>query len=94
MTEFAAVFATAHGRVQGVSFRAFVEYRARELGVTGYVRNLPEFRQLEVYAEGEKGKLEELLRLVSAGPPRARVERVDVTWSPYSGRHRHFVVRF
>lgn len=93
MTEFAAFLATAHGRVQGVSFRAFVEDRARELGLTGYVRNLPGFRTLEVCAEGERARLNELLSYVTLGPPRARVERIDVTWSEYSGRFSRFVVR-
>ena len=93
MPELASFLATVHGRVQGVFFRAFVESYAQALGLTGYVRNLPGGRALEVRAEGEKTRLEELLKRIHTGPRLARVERVDVEWSGYSGEFRGFQVR-
>ena len=39
MADLASFMATVRGRVQGVFFRASVMRRARELGLTGYVRN-------------------------------------------------------
>ncbi|MHB8534427.1 MAG: acylphosphatase [Sulfuricaulis sp.] len=63
------------GRVQGVFFRATTEAVARRLGVTGWVRNLPDGR-VEVLACGEEAKLGELEQWLRQGPPRAQVERV------------------
>ena len=94
MPELAAVLATVHGRVQGVYFRAFVERHARALGLTGYVRNRPGGREIEVWAEGGKGNLDELLGYLRSGPSRAVVEWLDVQWSEYSGRFGHFAVRY
>jgi acylphosphatase len=94
MSEQAAFQAIVHGRVQGVYFRAFVQERAKALGLTGYVKNLSSGRSIEVWAEGEKEKLEELLNHLKVGPPRSRVERVDVEWSEYSGLYSRFGVNY
>lgn len=94
MSEQAAFKAIVYGRVQGVYFRAFVEEHANALGLTGYVRNLSGGRSLEVYAEGDKKKLEELLNQLRIGPSRARVECVDVEWMNYTGKYGHFSVTY
>ena len=60
MAELATFSATVHGRVQGVNFRYYVERYADALGLKGYVKNLPDRGMVEVYAEGEKEKLDEL----------------------------------
>lgn len=65
------------GRVQGVGFRYHVQLAAREHGVRGEVRNTPDGR-VEVRAEGTTRQLEALMESVRGGPPRARVERVEV----------------
>ncbi len=83
--------AVVHGRVQGVGFRWFVVRRAGEHGVKGEVRNLPG-GSVEVRAEGARGALEGLLDDLRAGPPRARVERVDEAWSDDTGRYRTFEI--
>jgi acylphosphatase len=77
------------GRVQGVLFRKGVTDLARYLGVGGWVRNLRDGR-VEAMAEGEKSKVEELLRFCRVGPPGARVVNVDVTWLEASGEFRGF----
>ena len=61
MLEQASLLAIVQGRVQGVYFRAFVRNHAEALGLKGYVRNLSGGRAIEVRAEGEKTKLDELL---------------------------------
>jgi acylphosphatase len=94
MSERAAFLATVHGRVQGVYFRAFVQELAKAQGLTGYVKNLSGGSSLEVRAEGEKEKLEELLDHLKVGPSRAKVERVDVEWSEYSGLYSRFGVNY
>ncbi|MGH7704172.1 MAG: acylphosphatase [Gemmatimonadales bacterium] len=64
------------GGVQGVGFRWFVVRRARQLRLTGYVRNLPDGR-VEVVASGPPACQAELHALLLRGPEMARVETVD-----------------
>ena len=70
------------GKVQGVSFRAALLDKARELGLRGFVRNQPEG---SVYAEveGDEDLINTLIAWCHKGPPGARVERIEVsTGSP------------
>lgn len=92
--ELVSLQAVVHGYVQGVFFRAFVYRRANELGLTGYVRNLPGGRAVEVQAEGEKPGLERLVRYLESGPPSARVEGVVTSWSQYTGGYSDFTIRY
>ena len=94
MTDLASVRATVYGRVQGVYFRVFASRQAKKLGATGYVRNLPGGIAVEVEAEGERSKLEELIDHLKVGPPGARVERVETTWSDYTGTYSDFSIRY
>ena len=63
------------GRVQGVFYRASTQQKARELGITGWARNLPD-GSVEVLACGGEAALEELLAWLRVGPPHARVDGV------------------
>ena len=74
-------------------FRAFVERHALRLGLSGYVRNLRDGR-VEVWVEGEKARLEELLGYLHRGPAGARVEGVEVEWGGTKGAFRGFEVRY
>ena len=94
MTDLASVHTIVYGRVQGVYFRAFSLRKARELGLTGYVRNLPDWNAVEVLAEGERNKLERLIDYLKVGPPGARVERVEANWSERTGSYSNFSVRY
>lgn len=68
--------AWVHGHVQGVGFRYSTQQQARELGVTGYARNLAD-GSVEVLAWGEAAQVDALLRWLKAGGPRsARVDNV------------------
>lgn len=49
------------GRVQGVGFRFTAGYIAKELGLTGWVKNLFDGR-VEMEVQGEKEKIDELIR--------------------------------
>ena len=93
MSNLSSVKATVYGRVQGVYFRAFVSRRARELGLTGYVRNTPD-RAVEVHAEGERKQLEKLIDHLKVGPSSARVDKVVVHWSEYSGGYHDFGISY
>ena len=67
------------GRVQGVGFRFFVVDVAKELGITGWVRNLNDGR-VEVEAHGVKDTIEVMISRLYQGPPGASVSDVDVAW--------------
>ncbi len=94
MADLASVRATVYGHVQGVFFRDFASRRAAQLGLTGYVRNLPSGGAVEVHAEGEKKPLEELIGYLKIGPPGARVQKVITNWSEYTGNYSSFGVRY
>jgi acylphosphatase len=94
MADLTSVRAVVHGRVQGVYFRAFTSRHARELGLSGYVRNLSDWRAVEVRAEGERDKLERLIEHITVGPPGAKVERVETSWSEYSDSYFDFSIRY
>ena len=67
------------GLVQGVWFRKSTCDKARELGLCGWVRNLPDGR-VEILATGPEGKLLELQAWCHHGPPLARVGTVQGEW--------------
>jgi acylphosphatase len=85
--------ALVRGRVQGVGFRAFVVWKARELSLKGFARNLSDGTTVEVVAEGSRVALETLLTSLREGPPMSYVKAVDVTWGEASGVYEGFGVR-
>ena len=85
--------ALVKGDVQGVGFRYFVQRRADQLGVRGWVRNNDD-GTVEVVAEGERQALEQLRRALEEGPRMARVDRVDVQWSAATGGLDRFDLAF
>ena len=84
--------ATVRGRVQGVGFRYFVIREAMDLGLVGSVAN-DQDGTVRCVAEGPRATLEALLQLLEAGPPSARIDRVDAAWGPASGAFRAFEIR-
>ncbi len=93
MADLASLHAFVYGRVQGTYFRAFVRSKATELGVTGYARNMPD-GTVEVLAEGDRTKLEQLIAYLHVGPPAAKVEKVITKWSEGSGRYSDFQIKY
>jgi acylphosphatase len=63
------------GRVQGVGFRWFVDFEARQLGLAGWVRNKPD-GTVEVLAMGTEQQLAALQQKLHKGPRAARVDAV------------------
>ncbi len=81
------------GRVQGVFFRAFTAERAKELGLTGWVKNLPDGR-VEAIFEGEEDKIKEMIARCREGPPHSIVRDVDVRFEKPTGEYQSFVVSY
>ena len=77
------------GQVQGVSFRAYTEQKARALGLTGFVRNLSDGR-VEVIAEGDESQLEILKRWCHEGSPQAVVDEVVTETQSPTGEFDEF----
>lgn len=81
------------GLVQGVYFRANTRQQARQVGLTGWVRNCPD-SSVEVVAEGDREALENLVAWCHQGPLGAVVERVEVSWEPYQGEFTGFFIAY
>lgn len=79
------------GNVQGVFFRDSTRQQANQLGVAGWVKNLPDGR-VEAHLEGPKEKVQQVIEWAHRGPPQARVEDVQVEWTAPEG-HQGFEVR-
>jgi acylphosphatase len=88
----ARVEAVARGRVQGVGFRFHVERVAAARGLVGWVANEAD-GSVRCVAEGPRDVLEAFVRDLAEGPPGARVERLDATWSQATGGFDRFAVR-
>jgi len=81
------------GRVQGVGFRAYVEYIARQIGdLTGWVRNVG-YDTVEAIAEGERDKVNRLIEAIKQGPRGARVDESKVEWETPTGEFTQFGVK-
>ena len=88
----AAIRATVEGRVRGVGFRDATVARARELGLTGWVRHAVDGDGLAVHAEGEAEAVAALERFLREGPGGAEVASVSVDRVEPEG-HEQFAIR-
>lgn len=80
-----------HGHVQGVFFRDSCRREAERAGVTGWVRNEPD-GTVAARFEGPAPAVERLVAWCRQGPPRARVDRVEVREAATSGAASSFDV--
>ncbi len=81
-----------YGMVQGVGYRYSCEFRARELGVDGWVRNRPD-GTVEAVFEGEDSAVEQMVGWTRMGPRFSDVTRVDVAEEAPRGE-AGFTVRY
>lgn len=77
------------GRVQGVYYRASAQREARQLGLSGWVKNRPD-GSVEIVAEGEEDQVKDLLSWAQQGPTTARVDKVETKWRSYTGEFSDF----
>ena len=80
------------GRVQGVGFRAHVEYNALEIGVLGWVRNIG-WDTVETAAEGTREQIDQFIEMVKTGPRASRVDEARVEYEPTTGHLSGFSVK-
>ncbi len=79
------------GYVQGVGYRQFVKNHARQLGLTGWVQNLPD-GSVEVLVQGEKKDIESLIKECRKGPFLAQVKDIKVEWQDIKNRFSDFQI--
>lgn len=80
------------GQVQGVFFRDSTRQKAEELGLAGWVKNLPDGR-VEAVFEGPSERVREMVRWCEEGPQNASVEDVDKDFESSGGDLEDFEVR-
>jgi acylphosphatase len=80
------------GKVQGVFFRSSTKDKAEELGLSGWVRNLPDGR-VEAIFEGEKEEVDKVVEWSRKGPEYARVAGVEIIMEEYKGEFKGFLLR-
>ena len=87
------LFVLISGKVQGVGFRNFTQMNAKQLGINGYAKNLPNGK-VEVVAEGDKAQLDVLVVLLKKGPRFASVDSLEVDERPFTGEYKTFGIRY
>lgn len=93
MNEKMRVHIFVQGMVQGVFFRVRTRQKAKVLGVTGWVKNLPDGR-VEAVFESEKEKIEQIIEWIKKGPLFSRVDDVKVDFEEYKGEFESFEIRY
>lgn len=81
------------GRVQGVFYRAWTRENASKLGLTGWVKNLADGR-VEAVFEGEKKKVEEMVKKCQEGSRAAKPTHVDVNMEEATGEFEGFEIKY
>ena len=80
------------GRVQGVFYRTFTQNKAREMGIKGWVKNVPG-GGVEAVLEGERQKVGELLGLMKAGPEGSMVLGMELSELKCKGYEDFEIIR-
>ena len=73
----AALRLRAKGRVQRVGFRRYAQEVARELGLVGWVKNLPD-GDVELHVQGPRERLEAFVERLKAAPPPICLKELQV----------------
>jgi acylphosphatase len=80
------------GQVQGVAFRWSAKRQAEALGIAGWVRNRSDGR-VEACFEGPEAVVREMVDWCRRGPSGARVDGIEVEWTPDHGEFNGFEIR-
>lgn len=90
MTE---IYCIVSGKVQGVSYRYYVQDAATKLGLVGWTRNLPD-GTVEVVAQGTPDELKEFIEYLNEGSLHAKVDAVAVEWRSAKKPLEDFAIRY
>ncbi|MCK8817672.1 acylphosphatase [Natroniella sulfidigena] len=88
-----AIKANVKGRIQGVGYRASTHQKATRLGIKGYVKS-SSGSEIEVVAEGEEEKIEELIQYLQEGPNKAEVEDFSYDWIEPTEDFIRFAIKY
>lgn len=88
-----AIHIIVKGKVQGVFFRATTSYKAKELYLKGWVRNLAN-GDVEIVAEGKKENLNKLVEWCKIGTSNSEVESVHTEHATYEGSFTEFQIKY
>ena len=91
-SEITRVHIWVKGRVQGVGFRAHVEYHALQIGVLGWVRNVG-WDTVETAAEGTRQQIDQFIEMVKTGPRASRVDEARVEYETKTEQLSGFTVK-
>ncbi|HEY3369201.1 MAG TPA: acylphosphatase [Prolixibacteraceae bacterium] len=86
------VYITITGRVQGVGFRYFAQYKAEELDIRGWVQNTPD-GNLEIEALGEAEHINTFVDWMKIGPARAIIQNFAVSDISPVRNFTQFIIR-
>jgi len=82
------------GDVLGVGFRSWTVWKAKNLGLFGWVKNVYQPREgVEAVFEGEKEKVEKMVELCKKGPIVSWVKNVKVEWEKATGEFKEFTIQ-
>lgn len=87
------IYCIVSGKVQGVRFRDYAQVSASELGLSGWVRNMPD-GTVTVCAQGLPDILKEYVEYLHEGSLRAQVEAVSVDWRTARVSYDDFSIQF
>lgn len=87
------VHAIVHGWVQGVFFREYTRRKAEELGLAGWVRNLPD-RTVETVFEGESDTVASMVQWLYTGSPQSDVTGIDIKEEEPGNDLHGFIIRY
>ena len=77
MSEIKTSHLLIKGKVQGVWYRGWAVENARELSLSGWVRNRHD-RRVEILIKGHSQDVDEMTRRCLEGPSLARVDAIEV----------------
>jgi len=81
------------GYVQGVGYRYYCYNSARNLGLTGWVKNNPD-NTVSTQVEGERSLIESFIEELKIGPRSAVVRDINVNWLEFKGEFTDFKVTY
>lgn len=82
-----------YGEVQGVFYRAHSAERARELGLCGWVCNMPD-GSVEMCLQGDPETIQEMIDWCYEGAPASQVEDIEVDWGESGEKFESFEIRY